>query len=115
MSPASDAPPRDRLIDRIGCLLVALPLGTALLVGSAALLHVPPAGLLLVLLLAGLLTSGSGGAPRRPVGRGERDHTTAQETARRTPYGEVRSIVDRYERGEISAERRDDLLRSLRR
>lgn len=113
----NDARPPDRFIEKVGCFLIAIPVGAFIVTATAESLGIPPAGVFvgaaIVVLVAGGFGSGarttastpqSGGSPpgQRPV-------------PRRSSYELMRDIVDRYESGEISAERRDQMVRELRR
>jgi hypothetical protein len=113
----SEARPRDRFIEKIGCFLIAIPVGAFIVTATAEALGVPPAGIFvgaaLVAAIAGGFGTSSHAAPTSPAGSGSPSgHPPAP---RRTAYEQMREIVDRYESGDINAERRDAMIRTLRR
>jgi hypothetical protein len=113
----SEARPRDRFIEKVGCFLIAIPVGAFIVTATAEALGVPPAGVFvgaaLVAAIAGGFGTGSRTAPTSPAGSSSPSgHAPAP---RRTTYEQMREIVDRYENGEINAERRDAMIRNLRR
>ena len=116
MSNLGQPKPRDRFIEKVGCILVAIPVGAVVILFTAQALKVPPAGILVGLVLLAILASGTGSTGQRPpVKHTERFHSEARNrTQRRPEYQQVREIVERYEAGEISAERRDAMLREIR-
>ncbi len=113
----SEERPRDRFIEKVGCFLIAIPLGAFIVTATAQELNIPPAGLFLgaaaVALIAGGFGSGSRPASLPTVASATaRPHPAPQ---RRSIYSQMRDIVERYESGDISAERRDAMIRELRR
>jgi hypothetical protein len=86
----------DRFTSRIGCLLALLPIGAACLLAAAEVLKVSAGLLLLGVLVTGLVLDGA--APRG----------SATPTPRRpSKYERVKSVVDAFEAGRISAAERD--------
>jgi hypothetical protein len=113
----SEARPRDRFIEKVGCFLIAIPVGAFIVTATAEALGVPPAGVFvgaaLVAAIAGGVGSSSRTEPTSPAGsRAPLGHPPGP---RRTAYEQMREIVDRYESGEINTERRDAMIRQLRR
>lgn len=91
----------DRVIDRIGCFLVLLPVGAAVLYAVAEVFKVP-----VVLLLLGLMVfiSSDGSTPL----------ASSKDRTRRPPiYLQTRRILDAYDDGRITAEERDKRLKEL--
>ena len=113
----SDARPRDRFIEKVGCFLIAIPVGAFIVTATAESLGIPPAGVFVGAAIVALVAGGFGSSARAthaapPVGAPQPGQRSAP---RRNPYEQMRDIVERYESGEISAERRDEMVRSLRR
>jgi hypothetical protein len=113
----SDVRPRDRFIEKVGCFLIAIPVGAFIVTATAESLGIPPAGVFvgaaIVALVAGGFGSGARTAsPTQPIGG---PPPSQRPALRRNAYEQIRDIVDRYESGEISADRRDEMVRSLRR
>lgn len=113
------APRSDRFIYKVGCLLVAIPVGAFIVVTTAESLNIPPGGILFGVLIVALVAGGfgSGGRSSQSPPGSSQSVPGARRVGppRRNPYETMREIVDRYESGEISAERRDELVRELRR
>jgi hypothetical protein len=113
----SEARQRDRFIEKVGCFLIAIPVGAFIVTQTAEALGVPPAGVLVGAVIVAFVAGGFGSSTRAthtapPIGGPQ----PAQRSApRRNPYEQMRDIVERYESGEISAERRDEIVRALRR
>jgi hypothetical protein len=109
--------PRDRFIEKVGCFLIAIPIGAFIVTATAESLGIPPAGVFVGAAIVALISGGFGSgartaSPPQPIG----GLSASQRPAPRpNTYGQMRDIVDRYESGEISAERRDQMVRSLRR
>ena len=116
MSNLGQPKPRDRFIEKVGCILVAIPVGAVVILFTAQALKVPPAGLLLGVVLIAILASGSGSTAQRVVPRqgGPAQGEAHHRIRRRSGYEQIREVVERYESGEISAERRDALIREMR-
>jgi hypothetical protein len=113
----NSGPPRDRFIEKVGCFLIAIPFGAFIVTATAESLGIPPAGVFVGAAIVALVAGGFGsssraGAPAQPIGGPPPGQRPAP---RRSAYEQMRDIVDRYESGEISAERRDEMVRSLRR
>ena len=113
----SDGRPRDRFIEKVGCFLIAIPVGAFIVTATAESLGIPPAGVFVGAAIVALVAGGFGsGARATPPGPSSGGPPPGQRPApRRNAYEQIRDIVDRYESGEISAERRDEMVRSLRR
>jgi ABC-type amino acid transport substrate-binding protein len=92
----------DRFTSRIGCLLALLPLGAACLLAASELLRVSAGVLLLGVLVTGLVLDGA--APRG---------STTPTPRRPSYYERVRTIIETYEAGKISAAERDLRLREI--
>lgn len=86
----------DRFTSRIGCLLALLPFGAACLLAAAEVLKVSAGLLLLGVLVTGLVLDGA--APRGSI---------TPTTRRPSKYERVKSVVDAFEAGRISAAERD--------
>jgi hypothetical protein len=113
----SEARPRDRFIEKVGCFLIAIPTGAFIVTATAQTLDISPAGIFvgaaLVAAIAGGFGTGSRSAPTSLAGSSSPSgHPPAP---RRTTYEQMREIVDLYETREINAERRDAMIRNLRR
>lgn len=111
--------PPDRFIAKVGCVLVAIPAGAFIIMTTAESLNISPGGVVLVAVVVLLIANGFGSGGRStsaptitPDGPGNPRRHSAP---RRSAYEQMREIVDRYESGAISAERRDELVRDLRR
>jgi hypothetical protein len=113
----SDARPRDRFIEKVGCFLIAIPLGAFIVTATAESLGIPPAGVFVGAAVVALVAGGFGSSTRTaPAASPHGAALPGQRPApRRNAYEQMRDIVDRYESGEISADRRDEMIRSLRR
>jgi hypothetical protein len=113
------APTPDRFIAKIGCVLVAIPVGAFIVVTTADALNIPPGGVLLASVVVLLIANGlgSGGRTASTAATSSDSHHGPRRHAppRRSAYEQMREIVERYESGAISAERRDELIRDLRR
>jgi hypothetical protein len=92
----------DRFTSRIGCLLALLPFGAACLLAAAEVLKVSVGLLLLGVLVTGLVLDGA--APRG---------STTPTPRRPSYYERVRTIVETYETGKISAAERDRRLKEI--
>ena len=113
----SDVRPRDRFIEKVGCFLIAIPAGAFIVTATAESLGIPPAGVFVGAAIVALVAGGFGSSTRAthaaPPIRGPQPGPPS--APRRSSYELMRDIVDRYESGEISAERRDQMVRELRR
>lgn len=116
MSNLGQPKPRDRFVEKVGCILVAIPVGAVVILLTAQALKVPPAGILAGLVILAILASGSGSTAQRVAPRhgGPAQGEAQHRVSRRPDYERVRAIVERYEGGQISEERRDALIRELR-
>jgi len=113
----SEARPRDRFFEKVGCFLIAIPVGAFIVTATAQELNIPPVGLFLGAAVVALIAGGFGSesrstSPTNVTPSATRPHAAPQ---RRSLYSQMREIVERFESGEISAERRDALIRELRR
>ena len=113
----SDGRPRDRFIEKVGCFLIAIPVGAFVVTATAESLGIPPAGVFVGAAIVALVAGGFGSSTRAthaaPSSGGP--PPGQRPTPRRSAYEQMRDIVERYENGEISAERRDEMVRTLRR
>jgi hypothetical protein len=112
----SDGRSRDRFIEKVGCFLITIPIGAFIVTATAESLGIPPAGVFVGAAIVALLAGGFGSnhralPPASPYAGRPTGHRPA---ARRSPYEQMRDIVDRYESGEISEGRRDALIREIR-
>ncbi len=113
----SDGRPRDRFIEKVGCFLIAIPVGAFIVTATAQELNIPPAGLFLGAAVVALIAGGFGSGSRPASPPNVAPSTTRPHAAphRRSIYNQMREIVEQYESGEISTERRDAAIRELRR
>jgi hypothetical protein len=113
----SEERPRDRFIEKVGCFLIAIPVGAFIVTATAQELNIPPAGIFLGAAVVALVAGGFGSGSRPATSPNVAPPTTRPHAApqRRSTYSQMREIVERFESGEISTERRDQLVRELRR
>ena len=91
----------DRLIDRIGCLIVLLPIGATVLLAVSQVFQVPVVWLLLGVVVFATL---GGSTPPAPPKGGTRRPSTYQRTKR---------VIDMFEDGQITEAERDKRLKEL--
>jgi len=91
----------DRIIDRIGCFVVLLPVGAAALLAVSQVFNVPMAWLLLALVV---FATWGRATPSAPTKSGHRQTSNYQRTRR---------VIELFEDGQITEAERDKRLKEI--